>query len=101
MPKQQSKSKSAPRRTYALALAGELAGYHVKMGAMSGRDIITIRSGGMTEEAGIRLVSERVVEHNFDVPDLLDLDYWVLTAILTAWGAAMTEAALPPATGER
>lgn len=99
MPKQQP--KSAPRRTYTLKLPGELAEYHVTMGAMSGRDIITIRSGAMTEAEGIRLVAERVIEHDFGVPDLLDLDYWVLTAILTAWGEAMTEAALPPATGER
>jgi hypothetical protein len=94
-------SKAPPRRTYALKLDGELEGFHVTMGAMSARDIIAMRSGTMAEVEVLGLVAQRIVTHDFDVPDPLDLDYWIVAEILRAWGVAMEEAALPPVTGER
>jgi len=96
-----TKTKGPPRRTYVLKLDGELADYHVTMGAMSARDIIAMRSGEMAEVEVLRLVAERIVEHDLGVADPLDLDYWIVAEILRAWGAAMEEAVLPPATGER
>jgi len=93
--------KAPPRRTYPLKLAGELALYHVTMGAMSGADLIAVRSGELAEAEIIRLVSERMIEHDFDVASPLDLDYWILVDILAAWGTAMEDAAVPPARGER
>ena len=96
-----SKAKAPPRRTYELKLDGELEGFHVTMGAMSARDIIAMRSGEMAEVDVLALVAERMVEYDFDIKDPLDLDYWIVAEILRAWGAAMEEAVLPPAIGER
>lgn len=90
-----------PRRTYELRLAGELAGHRVVMGAMTGRDLIAIRTGEATEAQVIGIVAARIVEHDLGVEDPLDLDFWALTEILRAWGTAMEDAANPPATGER
>lgn len=96
-----TKPKAPPRRTYVLKLDGELAPYHVTMGSMSARDIIAMRSGALAEVEVLGLVAQRIVEHDFDVADPLDLDYWIVAEILRAWGAAMEEAALPPVIGER
>ncbi len=93
--------KAPPRRTYVLKLTGELADFHVTMGAMSGADLIAVRSGELAATAVIALVADRMIEHDFDVATPLDLDYWILVDILTAWGTAMEDAALPPARGER
>lgn len=93
--------KAPPRRTYELALTGELADYHVTMGSMSGADLIAVRSGDLAESEVIRLVAERMLEHDFDVASPLELDYWILVEILGAWGRAMEEAANPPVSGER
>jgi len=95
------KAKAPPRRTYVLKLEGELADFHVTMGAMSARDIIAMRAGTMAEVEVLGLVAQRIVEHDFDVADPLDLDYWIVAEILRAWGVAMEEAALPPVSGER
>ena len=92
--------KAPPRRTYVLKLNGELTGFHVTMGAMSARDIIAMRSGTMVEVEVLGLVAQRIVEHDFDVADPLDLDYWIVAEILRAWGTAMEEASLPPVIGE-
>jgi len=96
-----TKPKPAPRRTYELKLNGDLTGFHVTMGAMTARDIILMRGGNMSETEVLSLVAQRIVSHNFDIDDPLDLDYWIVAEILRAWGTAMEEAALPPATGER
>jgi hypothetical protein len=93
--------KTPPHRTYTLELTGELEGFRVVMGAMTGSDVIALRSGQLTEEDGLRLTAARVVEHDFDVENVLDLDFWILTEILKAWGRAMEDAALPPPSGER
>ena len=90
-----------PKRTYPLKLTGELAAFHVTMGAMSGRDIVAVRSGEMPEAEVVKMVAARMVEHDFDIADPLDLDYWILVDILGAWGTAMEDAANPPVTGER
>lgn len=96
-----TKAKGPPRRTYDLKLNGELTGYHVTMAAMSARDIIAMRSGTMSEVEVLALVGQRIISHDFGVDDPLDLDYWIVAEILRAWGAAMEEAVLPPAIGER
>lgn len=93
--------KAPPKRTYDLKLTGELAGFRVTMGAMSGADIVAVRSGELSEGEVVKLVAARMVEHDFDVVDPLGLDYWILVEILGAWGKAMEEEALPPARGER
>ncbi len=89
-----------PRRTYPLKLNGELKGFHVTMGAMSGADIVAIRSGELSEGEVMRLVAARMIEHDFDVASPLELDYWILVEILAAWGTAMEEVANPPAHGD-
>ncbi len=89
-----------PRRTYALRLNGELKGFHVTMGTMSGADIVAIRSGELSEAEVMRIVAARMIEHDFDVASPLELDYWILVEILGAWGTAMEEAANPPANGD-
>ena len=91
----------APRRTYELALTGELADFHVTMGSMTGADLIAIRSGELAEAEVIRITGSRMVDHDFDVDDPMDLDYWILAEVLAAWGRAMEESANPPATGGR
>jgi len=95
-----ARRQKPPRRTYELKLTGELAGFHVTMGAMSGANIIALRSGVMAEGDTIRLISERIIEHDFDVETPLDLDYWILVEIMRVWGVAMEDAAVPPAIGE-
>lgn len=92
--------RELPRRQYDLVLKDELAGFHVKIGAMRGHELIRIRRDGLNEADVIDLVAERVIEHDFPVDDLRDLDYWALTAILEAWTDAMQETAVPPTTGE-
>jgi len=90
----------APRRTYDLVLTGELVGFHVTVGAMTARDIIAVRSGSLDEGAVVALVAQRIVSHDFDISDVLDLDYWILVEILSAWGTAMEDAAVPPVIGK-
>lgn len=93
--------QTPPKRTYTLKLTGELAGFHVVMGAMSGADIVAVRSGELAEGEVVNIVAGRMVEHDFDVVSPLELDYWILVEILAAWGKAMEDAAVPPARGER
>lgn len=88
--------RELPRRRYRLDLTGELAGYHVVMGAMWGRELIRLRRGEMDEADVLDLIADRCLEHDFDIDDLRDLDYWMLLAILDGWKEAQTDAALPP-----
>lgn len=93
--------QAPPHRTFPLTLTGELAGYHVTMGSMTGADIVAMRSGELDEGQVVRLVAERMIEHDFGVDDPLSLDYWILVDVLAAWGKAMEDAANPPVNGER
>lgn len=95
-----TKRQKPPSRTYDLELTGQLAGYHVTMGAMTGANIIALRSGELPEHAVIQMIADRMVSHDFDVDSPLDLDYWILIDIMGAWGRAMEERAVPPASGE-
>jgi len=90
--------KATPHRSYTLKLDGELEGFEVVIGAMTARDIIRLRSSELTDVDALELVAQRVERHNFGVEDVRDLDYWIVAAILAAWGEAMSEAALPPPT---
>jgi hypothetical protein len=89
-----------PQRTYQLKLDGELADFHVTMGAMSARELIRIRSGEMSEGEAIEFTATKIIEHDFDVADIRDVDYWILLAISQAWSAAMRDAAVPPVPGD-
>jgi hypothetical protein len=91
--------RAPPRRTYVLTLTGELDGYHVTMGAMTGREIIALQRGVMDEADVLEMVTTRCVEHDFDIPDLRDLDYWIIAELLDAWATAMTAVAIPPTNG--
>jgi hypothetical protein len=100
MATKQRQPRELPRRRYPLALNGELAGYHVTMGAMHGRELIRLQRGEMTEADVLELIAERCVEHDFGIADLQDLDFWMLTELLDAWQAAMKDTALPPVPSE-
>ncbi len=91
--------RKPPVRTYVLALDGELEGVTVTMAPISGRDIIRIRSSAVDEAESLDILASHVIEHDFDVADVLDLDYRILLAIMTAWMTALNEGALPPGTG--
>lgn len=90
--------RKPPTRTYLLDkyLTGELEGFHVVMGSPDGHQLIRLRSGEMTESEAITFAVSLIVEHDFDVTDLLDLDDWILLAISKAWGEARKDAVLPP-----
>lgn len=91
--------RAPPQRRYALVLGGELEGFHVTMGAMTAREIIAIQRGAMDEADVLEMVATRCVEHDFDIADLRDLDYWIIADVLDAWSDAMTAVAIPPTNG--
>lgn len=95
-----TKRKPAPRRLTRLELTGELEGFSVTMAGMTGSDLLRIRGGQMDETDSINLFAEHVVEHNFDVPDPRDLEFWVIVEILRAWTEGMNAAAVPEANGD-
>lgn len=96
-PRKASRPKhKAPQRRYELALVGELDGFHVTMGSPSGRELIRLRSGEMTEGEAIEYSISKIVDHDFDVDDLLELDAWILLEVSRAWSQAMKDAAVPP-----
>lgn len=95
-----SAKRQTPRRTYAIPLTGELEGFNVTMASMSGRDIIRIRGGKLSESEGLELIASHCLAHDFDVEDIRDLDYWILIDILRQWSTALREAALPQPTGD-
>ncbi len=89
-----------PVHTYDVALSGELEGFALKMRGMSSADFIRLKTRG-TEEMGdiaaLDMAFAHVVEHNFDVDDLRELDVWIGLEILNRWVAVLNESALPPA----
>lgn len=89
------------QRTYVLDkyLKGELAGAHVVMGGMTGRDLIRLRSGELNEAEAMEFTVSKVIEHDLETEDLLSLDYTTLLAIGQAWRDAMADAAIPPGSG--
>lgn len=94
------KRRKAPHRTYALTLSGELEGFHVTMGGMTAREMIRLRSGEITEGEAIEFAASKILEHDFDIADPLDLDATDLLQISEAWSAAMKAAAVPPVIGD-
>jgi hypothetical protein len=90
-----------PFRTYTLKLDGQLVGHKVVMRAMSGRQLVNIQRGLISESDVLEMIGERCIQHDFGVKDLLDVDEWILEAIMTAWQVAMTEEAVPPQNGVR
>lgn len=100
-PKPPRRKRKPPTRTYALDkfLTGDLEGYHVVMGSMSGREMIRVRSGEFTEGEAIDLTASKVIEHDFDVSDIRDIDGQDLLAISKAWSDAIKDAAVPPEQG--
>jgi hypothetical protein len=92
------KKKTPPRRTYPLKLNGELTGFTVVMGSATGRDLIRIKRGEADEADILELVQTRCIEHDFDVADLADLDFWIVAEILEAWMGALNETAVPKET---
>jgi hypothetical protein len=93
------KHAPTPRETYEITLTGRLDGFHVTMRAMSGRQIVGLQRGTLSEVDAVEMVAERCVTHDFEEKDLLDLDFWIIAEILEAWGNAMQEKALPPQSG--
>src|SRR6476469_7032159 len=75
-PKPPRRKRKPPTRTYELDkyLTGDLEGYHVVMGSMSGREMIRVRSGEFTEGEAIDFAASKVIEHDFDVSDIRDID---------------------------
>lgn len=100
MAKPRRTGKAPPRRLYELQLKGELADFHVTLSAMSAREIIRIRGGEINEDTALDMLERHVVDHDFDVENLGDLEFWIVTEILMAWRKAMDEAALPQASSE-
>ena len=101
-PKPPRRKRKPPTRTYELDkyLTGDLEGYHVVMGSMSGREMIRVRSGEFTEGEAIDFAASKVIEHDFDVSDIRDIDGQDLLAISQAWSQAMKDAVVPPAQGD-
>ena len=97
-PKAPRRKRKAPHRTYVLDqyLEGELAGFHVVMGGMTAREMIRLRSGELSEGEAIEFAASKVIEHDFDVDDIRDIDGEDLLAISVAWSSAMRETAVPP-----
>jgi hypothetical protein len=97
-PKAPRRKRKAPSRTYILDkyLTGELEGFHIVMGSMTAREMIRLRSGDVTEGEAAELAASKVVEHDFDVADIRDIEAEDLLAISRAWSEAMRDAALPP-----
>lgn len=91
-----------PHRTYILDkhLTGDLAGAHVVMGSTTGREAIWLRSGEASEGEAMEFVASKVVEHDFDVDDIRDLDLQDLLAISQAWNQVIKDAAVPPVSGD-
>ena len=98
-PRAPRRKHKLPSRRYEIDLTGELEGFHVTMGSMTGRELIWLRSGEITEGEAAEFAASKVIEHDFDVPDIRDLDYYVLLQISQAWSEAMKDAAVPPASG--
>ncbi len=93
-------ARELPRRTYPIDLDGDLAGFHITMSAMRGREVIALMRNEMGEVDAIDLIVERCVEHDMPVDDLRDLDMWMLEQILEKWQTAMAETAVPPTSAE-
>lgn len=103
MPKPKSPARrKPPQRRYELDkyLEGDLAGFHVVMGSMSAREMIRLRSGELSDGEAIEFAASKVVEHDFDVADIRDIDAEDLLALSQAWNTAMKDRAVPPAQGD-
>jgi hypothetical protein len=92
------KKKKAPPagRTYMVVLAGQLEGFEATMSGPTTRDFILISSGEATTAQALQLIVSHVVDHNFAVDDVLDLEPWIILELLSAWSDAVKDAALPP-----
>jgi hypothetical protein len=90
--------KAPPRRSYPLKLNGELTDFTVVMGSATGRDLIRIKRGEADEADILELIQTRCIEHDFDVEDLADLDFWIVAEILEAWMSSLNETAVPKET---
>lgn len=93
--------RKPPQRRYELDkyLKGELKGFHVVMGSMTAREMIRLRSGELTEGEAVEFAADKVIEHDFDVPDIREIDAEDLLAISSAWSEAMKDRVLPPEQG--
>lgn len=100
MPKSKGRRKP-PQRRYELDpyLTGELEGFHVVMGSMTTREMIRLRSGEVTESESIEFAASKVIEHDFDVADIRDIEAEDMLGIAAAWNAAIKDRAVPPAPG--
>jgi hypothetical protein len=93
--------RKPPQRRYELDkyLTGELEGFHVVMGSTTAREAIRLRSGELSEGEAIEFVAAKVIEHDFDVADIRDLDLEDVLALSEAWTTAIKDRAVPPAQG--
>lgn len=100
-PKPPRHKRKPPHRTYELDkyLTGQLEGFHVVMGSTTARETIRLRSGELNEGEAIDFIATKVIEHDFDVDDVRDLDLQDLLAISEAWSTAIKDAVLPQAQG--
>lgn len=86
-----------PVKLYDVRLTGDLEGVALTMRGMTAGDLIRLRTGEMSDADAVEWVLAHVVSHNLDVESLLDLDAPIATAIIGAWGDAIKDAAVPPA----
>jgi hypothetical protein len=77
-------------------LGGDLAGAHIVMSAITGREMRDMANGSLSEGQILDLLAKRVVEHNLDVEDVLDMEQVDLMAIVEAWTKAQDAGALDP-----
>ena len=90
------KKRKPPVKTYTVTLDGDLEGFVVTLKGLSTRDLIRINTGDVPTSEVLELVIDKVVEHNFDIDDLHDLDAWIAMRIFTAWSEHASEMAVPP-----
>lgn len=100
-PRAPRRKHRVPPRRYVIDtyLKGELAGAHIVMAGMNGRDLIRLQSGDLTEAEAMEFAASKVVEHDLEVADILDLELPDLLQISQAWRDALRDAAVPPESG--
>ena len=89
--------QKASQREY----VADLNGKPVRMKAMTGRVLIAIQRGTMTESDILEATAAAVLfpKQDLGIDDPLDLDFDELGGLLTAWGDAMKAVALPNTNG--
>jgi hypothetical protein len=81
-------------------LKDDLAGAHVVARGLTARQIIDMAAGKLQGADIITAITEVVVEHNLDPPDITRQDVSVLMDLLNALNAAQQVHAFPPVEGE-